>query len=247
MSFMVGIATKNGIILAADSRGYFHDAADPKETPLAYFDRSFKVFAANDYSFGLATTGSGLINNLFVSAAIEDFIADYNFEQNTDPATVLRDLLREHIPRIPNVKVSVLDSLVFFSAGYKNGRPNLCSYSSRRQNPVSCAGYGLIASDEPDRRTVLPIDFESLEINQAAGLARSIIVDYARRGNRWQTIGGPIDMLLIQPGLTRWLSRKNLSLHIRTLTEFRELFKSGKLELNYLPPYGRRDLEQLIS
>lgn|GEM_PF-5105860 len=245
---MVGIATEEGIVLAADSRGYFFATGDKTQRPIAYFDRSFKVFSFKNHPIGIATTGVGLANSQFTSAIIEDFIEGYDHPGVAmDPEDVLTRMVEERFSHRLSETLEHLDEFVFMVTGYRDEAPFLCSFSVRQPDPSFCLGHGLISSDKPDKRTILPTDFGRLPLSQAIALAKNIIKDYAGRGERWQTIGGPIDVLTIAPGGTRWIEHKDPALHIRSYEQFKEQVISDKVELNFLPPFSRKDIISLLK
>lgn len=248
MSFMVGIATQEGIVLATDSRGYFFATRDRSQRPIAYFDRSFKVFAFENHPIGIATTGVGLVNSHFTSSIIENFIKEHDKTGTVlDPEVVLSKMVEECFShRFPEA-LEHLEEFVFMVAGYREDTPYLCSFSVRQIEPSLCVGYGLISSDKPDKRTLLPAEFDKLPLPRAVVLAQNIIKDYASRSDRWQTIGGQTDILIINKDGAKWFARKDPALHIRKYEEFKEQFISGKLELNFLPPYSKKDIISLLN
>jgi hypothetical protein len=71
-------------------------------------------------------------------------------------------------------------------------------------------------------------------------------LDYRSHGKRWQTIGGPVDTLIIKPDEMYWHSRKEGEGEIKNFSEFKKQFQSGKLQLRYLPPYSKAEFEAML-
>lgn len=242
---MIGISTKSGIVLAAESRGNVFDLCDFERKPMAYYDSEFKVFNFQKFPIGITTTGAGLIAGLFTSKIIEDFI-QYHEERfcSINPTQVLPILINEYISKQLPCMATSIKSQMFIIGGYLNEQQYLCFFNSRQNPNFGCVDYGYISSDRPE--IDIPNDIKNITMDEAINFSIKVIENYASKGERYKTIGGPIDVLVIKPNACCWYQRKNTLLKLNNLNQFKTLFESGRLELIYIPPYSRQDVENLF-
>lgn len=113
---MLSIATKNGIILAAESRANFYNE---QNRPVAYYDVAEKVFRIND-RIGLATINNEFIGGKLLSIVLEEFIHLKGKKVFVDNVhNELFDFLAEHLPN----NAVLIEKQQFIIGGYKGDIP----------------------------------------------------------------------------------------------------------------------------
>lgn len=242
-SCVVSAICGDGIILAADSRAAVYDPKDPSHTPLAYYDACQRIFPIG--AAAIAETGRGLIDNVFFAAIINDF----------------SDRITQH-PRIDNLLPLFLDycrktmpSAVFlemrkqklFAAGYDGTNP-VVSYFNEQQ-PTGSFGYvttGLLSSGKikiTERADAL----KNLSVLHATDLSQKAIEAYAAEGDRWKTMGGPVDVLWLSPSGSQWIQKNTPDQKYTYTKELATAYQQGHLELTHIPPTTQEQLEAFLS
>ena len=87
----------------------------------------------------------------------------------------------------------------------------------------------------------------SLPVERVATLSKDAIESYAGEGDRWKTIGGPIDVLLVTKTCCRWLEKNSLKRNWKYIQDLIREYRDGKLELNVIPPATSGHLEDLLA
>jgi len=242
---MISITTKTGIVLAAESRGNFYDE---QKRPVAYYDTVDKVFRIND-RLGLVSTGNEFIDGNLLSLAIKNFAKSRGKEIVIN--NLFEDLFAFLRPRFPTA-ARLLETQQFIAGGYGNGVA-IVKCKNPNEGVRTFSGFQIIKAS-PHCDVGLPKSGEELNQEEAAGLVRKIIEDFALNGKYpdsappWQRVGGPIDILWIPRNKrfrVRWLKRKR-SRKFKNICDFLAWARESE-KVKLVEPFGRAELERIIS
>jgi len=243
-SFVIAAICKDGIILASESRANIFDRRDKNREPIAYYDGIQKVFPVR--SAAIAATGQGLILNVFFSTIIS------HFAQSLRVTLGAKQLLPVFVSyceqKLPPAAGSELKKQKLFSAGCVGGHPTICYFNQDQAGvPFGCIeDSGFIQSDVTllaQYDTELP----AMSAERVAELAIRAIKTYAAEGDRWKTIGGPIDVLLVSEDGCHWLHKNSLTVEWKCIQDLVAAYWAGELEITPIPPADRRQLEDLLG
>jgi hypothetical protein len=234
-SFMVAVVCKDGILVAADSRGTVEDDGHRR---LAYYDGVQKVFPLGTNA--LAYTGTDFIQNLHFSALVREFskMSPTGVDQIIPAFLQFSDQLPE-VARLQFRKQSLV------VAGYINGAPSICYYNEAQNigSKYAC-GFGLVSSD----RTTLDeygTQLATTTSAEAAPLVEKAIKSYSRQHNEI-TIGGPIYIRLLTSSGQRWLSDAPQESSWTYLHDFAADYWKGKITLTLLPGINKSELDEVV-
>jgi hypothetical protein len=245
MSFIITLFTREGIVMASDSRLTLNAE---QQTPngqkhllaAGMSDTNYKTFFAKD-SIGISTFGQADINGNPISGFIQNFISEHNELENTISsfAKDINNHFRTFNP-IPDVG--------FHIAGYEKEdgllKPKVYRVAPfhdlvQLKNPENQNGeiQGATWDGESDilGRLLLPV-FQKAEDGQFIPLpmhpipwqfftlqdaidfavfAIQTTIDCVRFFPRPKTVGGPIDVLILTKEKGFWVSRKELKINTR--------------------------------
>jgi len=245
MSFCVTVSTGDSIVIATESRGNIFDKKNSNQTPMAYYDSEEKLFLCKKYNFAIGSTGSGLVENIFFSALAKDFISRLegkNISVNVKDilSCFINDYVKQSYPQIMD-QVSMQK---LFVGGFFEGNSYLC-YFNKDQNP----NFGFIqgpGSIKSDKSPIGDKNYEAIDTNEAKKYAEETIKEYAKIGDRWKTIGGPIDFLEIKIGSAEWLTNyiKHNCIYLK---DFISKVKNNKIILTPIAPYTKKDIDELLE
>jgi hypothetical protein len=239
VSFIITITTREGLVMAADSRlslsfpnPDFKDPANSGATQLisvTQSDAAQKLFAAAD-RIGISTCGGADINGVPLAGFIESFTLRLA-EENLAIKSAAQSLLEHFIKIAPRLFT------YFHVAGYSPGEelPELWFVDvhekkiSQLIKPGEQAArwngeYDIInrlltpvhTKDAKGAYVAYPqhgIAFNFFTLQDAIDLAVHAVrttIDTMRFQGRVRTVGGPIDVLIIRPGGVKWLRKKDL-------------------------------------
>lgn len=238
MSFIISVYLREGIVMAADSRltltidSKQAELLPPTKISVPSTDSNNKLFVSKT-GIGIATYGAAGIGAEPLASVIDEFLESSVVDPALGPEEVARALLQK-LRAFPNQPDSF-----FHVCGYKTeeGRrvQHVWSVSVRadsvsRVNSTGVPGaawggesetmsrlFGSMFTQpipgrfEPLPATPLAWEFFTLQdgIDFAAFAVRATI-NFIRFLPRPQTVGGPIDVLLIRPTESRWISVKTL-------------------------------------
>jgi hypothetical protein len=242
-SFVIAVICKDGIIMASDSRANIFDKSDLYHKPIAYYDLIQKIFPIG--SNAIAETGQGLILNVFFSTIVEIF------SKNRVPIRVDK-LLPSFIDycgnNFPPEVLSEMKKQKLFAAGYVNNIPTICYYNEEQpEQSFGCIqNMGYIQSD----KTLLS-EYDSgvlvnMSSNEVADLAIKAIKEYSKENERWKTIGGPIQVLLISHNKTSWIKNEPPLQRWTYISDFIEDFINNKVNITPISPTTIEQLKNLF-
>ena len=78
-------------------------------------------------------------------------------------------------------------------------------------------------------------------------MVRKAIQSYAKKGDRWKTIGGPISVLLIAKGGLSWIENEPSRQRWTYIQDLINDYKAGKTALHIIPPATREQLDNLLA
>lgn len=235
MSFVITAYVREGIVMASDSRLTFN--SQKKDGPevtvhlaVGMSDSSYKTFMAPG-NIGISTYGAADIQGVPIAGYIQSFILEKVTPETADVEGVSRGILEYFRQLSP-----ALDTH-FYVAGYGQGSdqkvfrvdivPNTCEQvNPPGQQGAAWGGEADILSRlihqvavVDDSGTInerlpthgIPWQYFTLQdaIDFCIFAVRSTI-EAIRFQPRPKTVGGPIDVLVIQPGNAFWIRRKEL-------------------------------------
>lgn len=243
-SFVIAAICRDGIILASESRANFFDKTDDEQQPIAYYDGIQKIFPVG--SAAIAETGQGLILNVFFSAIVGQFTQDLRVGIQTNQ--LLPTFVSYCEQKLSPVAVAEVKRQKLFSAGYIGSHPTICYFNQDQPGaPFGCIqDSGFIQSDV----TLLTEYAEALPTMPAermTDLVIEAIETYANQGDRWKTIGGPIDILLVAEESCHWIEKNSQTTDWKYIQDLITAYRAEELEINLIPPANRELLENLLA
>ncbi len=238
MSFIVAIYVREGLVLASDSRTtlnqvYQVDNVNHHHIAVGISDTAYKTFVTAG-NVGISTYGTSIINGAPIAGLISDFI-----EERTDAATTpeeVANLIHQHFKT--NFEQPLHTG--FLIAGYKgkgNEREQqlwdiwVPAEAPLRQNDPAQQGLSwrgetdvltrliqptLMKNNQTGEYNPLPyfqIEWGFFSLQDAIDFAVYAIestIELMRFQPRTQTVGGPVDVLVITPEGAKWVHRKKL-------------------------------------
>lgn len=240
MSFVITLTTQEGIVMASDSRLTIStfgevDGKQVVNTGISQSDTSYKTFLVNN-AFGISTFGAATVQGVPLSGYIDAFI----LEQISSSTSLeeIPSLLISYMKSLPEL----IDAGFHVAGyTIKDGKKSpyvsrVYSINDRIDNAVPAQHLrGAIWDGETDIMTRIlnpnlfireaneqytpllnygiPFDLFTLQdaIDFAVYAVRATI-DTMRFQLRYKTVGGSVDVLVIQPEKATWLQRKTLHL-----------------------------------
>ncbi len=240
MSLIITLYTREGIVMASDSRLTLNAQQKTPEgvkTLLAagMSDSNYKTFLAKE-KLGISVAGQAEINGAPMGGFVDTFIREHlsEFPDVTEGAKELNNYFKTFDP-IPKVFFHIagyeetdkgLKQMVFQVSPSKNIVRHLNPDQKKGEpaNGASWNGEGDILArllkpvytKEKDNYKQLPhynVPWQFFTLQDAIDFAVYAIqttIDSVRFLPRPKTVGGPIDVLVIKPNETKWISRKEL-------------------------------------
>lgn len=232
MSLVVTLYVPEGIVMAADSRLTLEfqvaQAGVTKHHSVPSSDSTYKVFAAPN-NVGVSAFGAAAVGSTPVAALVDAFFVK-ELAPGDKTAEAVADMLLAHFSTQPGPPATRLHV-----AGYKNGSQVVLDVdvAANSVKQVNTAGPGAAWGGEADPLSRLMSRVGSLDQNgqlvkelplfgtafqhftlqdavDFAVYAIRTTADTMRFQMRAQTVGGPIDVLVIKPNGLTWLRRKEL-------------------------------------
>ena len=217
MSQLITLDVQDGIVMVADSRTTYCE-----KYPF-YSDSSNKLFVTNSH-VGISTCGDATINDRRIQLFIEEFI-----KENHDLNAV--DASRSLLAYFKELKGD-LDT-IFHVAGYVDGEPKVLRVFTKEGTITNCEhkNCGLIWNGDNyvigrllnkffsmkddqtpgNKITYRHVPWETFLIQDAidfAVFAMNTAMSMQRFHKEKQTIGGPIDILVIKKDSSTWYAHK---------------------------------------
>lgn len=237
MSFIITVYTNEGIVMASDSRTTYTsytklpDGTMQANVGVQTTDTVYKTFLCNN-GIGISTCGDADIVSgdyrVPMAGYIEKFIL--NSLENNDTIDKVSEKILNHFRQykpIPNT--------TFVVAGYDpntvNQRVNNVYIGRNEISPVDTSKNGVTWNGEMDvfQRLVMPVGikkedvyldlpnhsvaFNLFTLQDAINFAEyaiDVTIKTMAFQERVKTVGGPIDILVIKPGKSFWVKRKEL-------------------------------------
>jgi len=207
MTLLVALKGKDGLVLAADSRGTF---GDPRGIT-AQNDTQKKAHILSNHVAVLAA-GSGELGALVIDL-VKQKLADKTTDGATPVLNVLRDTLREQynkwfpsvppvqpIPLIQSGQVAVRPDLAFLVGGYEdNGTPRLFGLNAILDFPPMLHDYGFALQGVAQYALYLlnRLYESNRTVAELTSLAVYVITETASQDGK---VGGPVNVITIDPG-----------------------------------------------
>lgn len=234
MSFIIAVHVNEGIVVASDSRSTLNKQQDRNgktiiQSGVHTTDTTYKTFLCPG-RIGIATCGDASINSMPIAGYIEAFIRE-KINQNTlvdDVPSLLIEYFQQFVP-VPDTN--------FIVTGFKEveGKFEQSLYKIRVKrksiekidtNSQGAAWEGEtvafakvvkpVAIKNGDNYTDLPyyeIPFNLFTLQDAVNFAR-FAVDVTIQTMHFQSViesvGGPVDILVLKPDEAFWIERKKL-------------------------------------
>lgn len=207
MTLLVALKGKDGLVLAADSRGTF---GDPRGVT-AQNDAQQKAHVLSAH-VAVLTAGSGEIGALII-----DLVRDKVAKQKIDGATAVMNLLRDTVreqynnwfPSVPAIQplqliqsgqVAVRPDMAFIVGGYElDGTPRLFGMGSLLDFSPMLHDYGFAVQGVAQYALyLLNRLYESdRTVQELTSLAIYVITETASQDGK---VGGPVNVIKIDPG-----------------------------------------------
>ncbi len=241
-TYSIAAICKDGVVLAADSRGAFLRA----DTSIAYFDSIQKVFTVRNCL--LSIVGLIAFGDKFVSYYVDEFEKTLKSDISPDSCITLFLVYLSQFPEIKNA-VSRINIL---SAGYKDEHPIICFI-------VTKTGLGKCAVDSGIAIQDRKINFGkgtkydeeyciSHSCKQVSKIIEKEILNYAKNENKTSSIGGKISIVCILKNKNiNWIKNKPTKQRWKTKNEFISDYNSGKIKVTFFSADAREYLKQNLS
>jgi len=230
MSVLIITYIHDGIVMASDSRA----TASPR-TP----DDKSTIFISDAYSsilltpsqLGIAFAGENGIDGVPIEIFLRPFVTKHCSNVKAAPEEVANQLLKF----LPKLRPSQL--VRFFVAGYRNGTEQQIWYVDPVESAIGrvdangrpgvhysgecdvveriASSVGVLDTDGRLLRTLpfFPVAAGAFALQDAVDFSVFLVraqIDAVRFQQRPKTVGGPIDVLAIQPDKTCWVQRKQV-------------------------------------
>lgn len=232
MSLVVTVYVPEGIVMAADSRLTLEfdlpqAGGTNKRHSIPSSDSTYKVFLSPN-RIGISTYGAASVGTTPIAPLVEAFMAR---GLHAAPDEVANALL-QHFRTLAGPPATR-----FHVAGYKDGEQQVleADVAGNTVRPLNSGGPGASWGGEADTLSRLlskvgaldqnggltnelalfGVAFQHFTLQDAVDFAAYAIratADTMRFQMRPQTVGGPIDALVVRPGEARWLRRKELQI-----------------------------------
>ena len=229
MTLVISVFVPTGIVLAADSRTTIQSTATRQtqagtesiHTPLVLSDSAFKLQALPSSGVGILTYGEAFARELPVESHLRRFTEQFDRPEHSvaQMSELLYDYFRSHFPDT---------RVLFIVAGHVEEEglrvPHVyavdpCSDPGVRRSNVNADGrlqHGVLRGGDTavvDRLITpdcLP-PFHLMPLPDAIDYARFLLattIESLRFEPRFPSVGGPVDILTITPGVMRFEQRK---------------------------------------
>jgi len=228
-SLIIMAVCKDGIMVAADSRGALNKTKDyPCSDSISYyFDTIQKIHIINNWV--IANAGNAVFSQQKNFLAY--YISQYNKATNNNTTVLMGadGFMRFIKKNYSDVYDEFYSSNVLFFAGYENNKPTLI-YISQTKGQLLVTHSGTILSEECSFYNQYNPNYTCL---QAATIAEKSILNYAKQSGKTKSIGGPIMILKIAPNNTfSWIKNEPKS-DRKTLSDFYKDYLNGKLKIRF--------------
>lgn len=215
MSIIASVYLKEGIIMSADSRitgiTTHPDGTKDRHT---VSDNGQKLFLIKNNTIGISSCGDCEIDGKTVA----DFIRIFEQEQISEQDTIkdIADKLNQYV----SGKYS--GSVIFHICGYANEKKYIYKIEGNAvttivddSDPDKCGaiwnGEPVVISNILTGANATPIEWNFMQLKDGIDFA-DFLVDATCKVHRFQsglgTCGGPIDILLLTKGYSKWIRHK---------------------------------------
>jgi len=140
-----------------------------------------------------------------------------------------------------------MEKQLLFAAGFSGDVPKICYFNKLQpEGELGCKTDGVLESAHTLMKE-REAELRYLSAAEVAGLAQKAIRDYAAHGDYWKTMGGPISVLLITRGGSRWLQNKPPEQPWLTKRDFINAYRNKKVRIILIPPTTEKQLEALFA
>lgn len=238
MSLVISVYTREGIVMAADSRltlTFPRTVAGQSHTVSVTSSDSAKKLFLTTNRIGISTFGVATVNGAPIGGVIESFIVEKLKGQDLPPKETAEALLAYltsigvsqassfHVAGYRTVGTTFEQEAVFLDLAAKTitrmNTPGMQGANwggeidvfQRLINEVMLVGT-LGTAPTPIPTFAVPFEFFTLQdAIDFAGFAMRATIDTMRFQAREKTVGGPVDILMITPDDARWIAQKQLS------------------------------------
>lgn len=231
MSLCITVYTPSGIVMGSDSRATMSittkQESQTATTENHFFDGSQKTFLLPN-NFALSWSGDAIIKDEPIDIIVRRFIHEKKLQYNADSEKVENDALSFFAPLTAGKKVEVV------LAGYSKNDPGSRYISRIDMDTLSIERFGpdeigmvftgishyitkllypcIIRIDETEHFYDMPqVPLKLMTIRDCAEFVRYCIEFTANTMHFLpvvESVGGPVDVLLLTPGNQRWYSEK---------------------------------------
>lgn len=231
-TIIIGVICKDGILIAADSRGAI---MGNENKIMAYVDSLPKIGLLND-RYPIAFAGKSTLKERFVM----DIIQDFPFRTLKGAGSTF-NAFRNYIFGISNQ----FDQHFIGGGFHTNGLPYIFSFT---KDSGSIEGNSVVFN-HPNFEKCIKDYVDTLRSSQEWGhILQKIIPIFAKKEKLTQEIGGPISMILIDKGNNiHWLQNNFLSKREVNYTDFVNKIERKEIKVNFVNGYKFEDVVSFMK
>lgn len=235
-SYAIVALCKDGIVIGSDSRGTI--TIDNIE--YAFFDHNQKVFIIRNCV--LSITGLIALDKRFIWDYVQEFSQTISEDLKADDLLSRFAIFMQKYPSAQND----LKKLGLISVGYFNGESTMCGVSVK-DGKGTCNTPGGIAT--PDTLSKFHKEYDNEFCKQKTcdelmPIVEKEILEYAKRNNKTNSVGGPISLLKIDiKGNISWIKNKPVPSKWINFNDFVADYKAHKVKLNFIFKEAKKILE----
>lgn len=229
----------DGILVAADSRGFLSDPADINQVPLAYSDSVQKSFIIGKNV--LVINGSGLYGNLFIKSIVDGYIK--NSGTALPAAKLLESFMNFCKTHLEPAVYNQLKKNSLATAGYNGSKVNICYYKPGLDKIICADTAGFIESSKSSFSNLYKNSYTCKRMSYKA--KKSIIMLGGTAGNSSASVGQPVRMIELNKTKTVWAENKP-AFTWANLAEFGTAYKNKRVTVTLLSEKNKPKVENIL-
>lgn len=233
---IAGLA-KDGIVLAADTRGSIFETTDYKKQPIAYVDSLNKIFFIN--GFIVTSAGNSMFGNKSIGYVIRQF--DAQIDKSFDILQTA-SLFQQYIASMPEEAHAKNNTFIF--VGYKDTVPYIIGFNRQKSIVYNRGG---IVSDTGATKYLSYMDKKPRSCKSLGKKFAKTMQQFAEETNQTGSIGGPISIVQMRPNnKVHFISNNFTDREYESAEELFNAIESGKLLIKALVPDGKRKAIEIL-
>lgn len=240
-SFLVAAAYKDGIVVAADTRGCFYNDINGERVVYSHYEPIQKIFqVGNEYVIGLIGNITMAGNKNWHYYYLEQYLKKRKPQESMEMEA--RQLYSFMKTNYPDIYSHFIKSSIFF-IGYEKKSPIFCIVENGRFRSTN-GRY--IVSDTLSNFKNLYNDKDSCKVG--ASMMRKLIPEFAKKYSQEDFIGGYITLIKISPdNCFTWLSEKPKKEGWRNYKEFYTDYLKGDVQMTFTSEESKKFIYKLLE